>query len=56
MLLVSGNFLYKFNEKAKTFELEEKQRKMSLETIAHIIMSGQILLAKYIRKVTNGDI
>lgn len=28
--------------KNKTFELEEKQRKMSLETIAHIIMSGQI--------------
>ena len=30
------------NLKEKTFEIEEKQRKMSLETIAHIIMSGQI--------------
>lgn len=28
--------------KNKVYELEEKQRKMSLETISHIIMSGQI--------------
>ncbi len=28
--------------KRKVFELEEKQRQMSLENIAHIIMSGQI--------------
>lgn len=28
--------------KAKVFELEDKQRQMSLETIAHIIMSGEI--------------
>ena len=28
--------------KRKVFELEEKQREMSLENIAHIIMSGQI--------------
>lgn len=30
------------NIKRKVFELEEKQRQMSLENIAHIIMSGQI--------------
>lgn len=30
------------NIKNKVFELEEKQRQMSLENIAHIIMSGQI--------------
>ena len=28
--------------KAKVFEIEDKQRQMSLETIAHIIMSGEI--------------
>ena len=28
--------------KRKVFELEEKQRQMSLETISHIIMSGQV--------------
>lgn len=28
--------------KNKVFELEEKQRQMSLETISHIIMSGQV--------------
>ena len=32
----------KENIKRKVFELEEKQRQMSLENIAHIIMSGQI--------------
>ncbi len=30
------------NIKRKVFEIEEKQRQMSLENIAHIIMSGQI--------------
>ena len=30
------------NIKRKVFEIEEKQREMSLENIAHIIMSGQI--------------
>ena len=30
------------NIKRKVFEVEEKQRQMSLENIAHIIMSGQI--------------
>lgn len=43
-LEISLNDFEKLSEniKRKVFEIEEKQRKMSLENIAHIIMSGQI--------------
>ena len=43
-LEISLNDFEKLSEniKRKVFEIEEKQREMSLENIAHIIMSGQI--------------
>lgn len=43
-LEISLNDFEKLSEniKRKVFEVEEKQRQMSLEKIAHIIMSGQI--------------
>lgn len=43
-LEISLNDFEKLSEniKRKVFEVEEKQRQMSLENIAHIIMSGQI--------------
>ena len=43
-LEISLNDFEKLSEniKRKVFEIEEKQRQMSLENIAHIIMSGQI--------------